>query len=104
MNVDRQPRLLLAAVKDAEFVELPYTTECCGFGGVFSVEHPEISAAMLARKIANLEASEAPVVVSCDAGCVTNINGGLHRRGMPQRAVHIADVLANTGTQAGKPG
>ena len=104
MNVDRQPRLLLAAVKDAEFVELPYTTECCGFGGVFSVEHPEISAAMLARKIANLEASEAPVVVSCDAGCVTNINGGLHRRGMPQRAVYIADVLANTGTQAGKPG
>lgn len=104
MNVDRQPRLLLAAVKDAEFVELPYTAECCGFGGVFSVEHPEISAAMLARKIANLEASEAPVVVSCDAGCVTNINGGLHRRGMPQRAVHIADVLANTGTQAGKPG
>lgn len=104
MKVDRQPRLLLAAVKDAEFVELPNTTECCGFGGVFSVEHPEISAAMLARKIANLEASDAPVVVSCDAGCVTNINGGLHRRGMPQRAVHIADVLANTGTQAGKPG
>jgi L-lactate dehydrogenase complex protein LldE len=94
---------LLSAVKGAEFVELPNTTECCGFGGVFSVEHPEISAEMLKHKIANLEASQAPVVVSCDAGCITNINGGLHRRGMPQRAVHIADILAKTEDQASKP-
>ncbi len=95
LGVDRQPRLLLQAVRGAEFVELPAATECCGFGGVFSVEHPEISAAMLEQKINNLESSGAPVVVSCDAGCVTNINGGLHRKGMPQRAVHIADILGN---------
>jgi L-lactate dehydrogenase complex protein LldE len=104
LNVDRQPRLLLSKVNGAEFVELPQTTECCGFGGVFSVEHPEISAEMLRRKLANVEASQAPVVVSCDAGCVTNINGGLHRSGMPQRAVHIADILAQTSGENIKPG
>jgi L-lactate dehydrogenase complex protein LldE len=60
---------------------------------VFSVEHPEISAAMLERKINNIEASGAPVVVACDSGCLTNINGGLHRRGKPQRVVYIAEVL-----------
>jgi L-lactate dehydrogenase complex protein LldE len=95
LGVDRQPRQLLQAVRDAQFVELPETTECCGFGGVFSVEHGEISAAMLERKLANLEASGAPVIVSCDAGCITNINGGLHRRKMPQKAVHIADILGS---------
>jgi L-lactate dehydrogenase complex protein LldE len=99
LGVDRQPRALLAAVREAELVELPQTTDCCGFGGVFSVEHPEISAAMLERKIANIEASQSPWVVSCDAGCITHINGGLHRRGMTQRAVHIAEVLANAGDQ-----
>jgi L-lactate dehydrogenase complex protein LldE len=93
LGVDRQPRALLAAVRKAEFVELPYTQDCCGFGGVFSVEHPEISTAMLERKIANLEATGASVVVSCDSGCVTNINGGLHRQHKSQRAVHIADIL-----------
>jgi len=96
LGIDRQPRALLRAVGDAHFVELPGTTDCCGFGGVFSVEHPELSAAMLDRKIASLEASGAPLVISCDAGCVTNINGGLHRRGLSQRAVHIAEVLAHT--------
>ncbi len=96
LGIDRQPRALLAAVRGAEVVELPETTDCCGFGGVFSVEHPEISAAMLERKIANLEASGAGTLVACDAGCVTNINGGLHRRRKTQRAVHIAEILDKT--------
>jgi L-lactate dehydrogenase complex protein LldE len=93
LGVDRQPRALLATVRNAEFVELPDTADCCGFGGVFSVEHAEISTAMLKRKLKNIDASGASIVVSCDAGCVTNINGGLHRMGMTQRAVHIAEVL-----------
>jgi len=93
LGISRQPRALLAAVREAELVDLPYGEECCGFGGVFSAEHPQISSAMLARKMANIEASGAPLVVSCDAGCITNINGGLHRSGKTQRVVHIAEIL-----------
>lgn len=102
LGVDRQPRALLKAVQGAEFIELPGTQECCGFGGVFSVEYPEISTAMLERKIANILTTQAAVVVSCDAGCMTHINGGLHRHAKmhPQIAipqvVHIAEILANT--------
>ena len=76
-------------------MELPSSNECCGFGGVFSVEHPEISNAMLDVKIKNIERSGSPLVVSCDAGCMTQMNGGLRQRGKPQRAVHIAQLLAN---------
>jgi L-lactate dehydrogenase complex protein LldE len=95
LGVSRQPRQLLQAVQGAEFVELPNSEECCGYGGVFSVEQPELSSAMLQRKVENIAASTAPVVVACDAGCLTNINGGLHRRSMPQRVRHIAEILAN---------
>jgi L-lactate dehydrogenase complex protein LldE len=93
MGIQRQPRALLEAVQGAELVDLPEATDCCGFGGVFSAEYPQISAAMLARKIANIESTGAPLVVACDAGCITNINGGLHRQGKSQRAVHIAEIL-----------
>jgi L-lactate dehydrogenase complex protein LldE len=96
LGVDRQPRLLLGAVREAELVELPDSADCCGFGGVFSVEYPEISTAMLDRKLANVEAAGAPLVVACDAGCITNIQGGLSRLGRPQKAIHIADILAGT--------
>lgn len=95
LGVDRQPRALLASVKDAKIVELPNAEECCGFGGIFSVTHPEISREMLTKKIENLEKSQSPTLVIPDAGCLMHIAGGLHRQGKSQRAVHLAEVLAS---------
>lgn len=93
LNVDRQPRALLQNIKGATLVELPNSHECCGFGGVMSVEHPELSAEWLKRKISNLEATKSPTLVVTDAGCLMHILGGLKRQGKPQRVVHIAEVL-----------
>ncbi len=93
LGVDRQPKTLLANVRDAELVDLPGREECCGFGGVFSVEHPEVSAEMLGRKLANLEATGAATLVVCDTGCLMHIQGGLHRQRKGQRVVHLAEVL-----------
>jgi len=93
LGVDRQPRALLAAVKDAEIVELPEREDCCGFGGVFSVEHPELSAEFLKRKIANFEKTGSTALVVADTGCLMHIQGGLARQGKSQRVVHIAEVL-----------
>ena len=99
LGVDRQPRALLAAVEQTEIVELSEREDCCGFGGVFSVEHPELSAEMLKRKISNLETTAAPTLVVCDAGCLMHIQGGLQRQGKSQRVVHIAEVLAGAGNE-----
>ena len=95
LGVDRQPLLLLENVKCDSFVELPEREDCCGFGGVFSVEHPELSAEFLKRKISNLEKTAVPTLVVADTGCLMHIQGGLKRQGKPQRVVHIAEVLAN---------
>jgi L-lactate dehydrogenase complex protein LldE len=95
INVDRQPRALLANVKGARLVELPHAEECCGFGGIMSVEHPELSAEWLKRKITNLEATKSPTLVVTDAGCLMHIAGGLHRASKSQRVMHIAEVLNN---------
>jgi L-lactate dehydrogenase complex protein LldE len=93
LGIDRQPRALLAAVRGAEIVELPASDDCCGFGGVFSVEHPELSAEMLKRKVGNLESSGSPTLVLADTGCRMHIAGGLHRQGKPQKVLHIAEIL-----------
>ena len=68
MNIDRQPRALLANVKDATLVELPEAESCCGFGGIFSMEHPELSAEWLKRKIGNLEKTNSPTLVVTEFG------------------------------------
>ncbi len=95
INVDKQPRALLANVQGATLVELPQAEECCGFGGIMSVEHPEISAEWLKRKISNLEATQAPTLVVTDAGCLMHIAGGLNRQKKSQRVMHIAEILNN---------
>ena len=93
LEIDEQPQRLLENVKEAELIALPKREECCGFGGLFSIEHPEISKAMLDRKIDHLIASGASILVSCDAGCVAHISGGLQWRESSLQAVHIADIL-----------
>lgn len=74
--------------------ELEGASECCGFGGLFSIELPEISTAMLATKISQIEASGAQTVVGGDISCLMHIAGGLHRKGSPIRTAHIAEALA----------
>jgi L-lactate dehydrogenase complex protein LldE len=93
MRIDSQPRELLANVKGARIVDLPAAEDCCGFGGIFSMEHPELSAEWLKRKIGNLEKTESPTLVTTEAGCRMHIAGGLHRQKKPQQVMHIAEIL-----------
>ncbi len=88
------PRALLRAVPGVELVELPGADECCGFGGSFAVRLPEVSSAILDKKLANVEATGARCLVACDAGCLMQMGGGLSRRGSSVKAVHLAQVLA----------
>jgi L-lactate dehydrogenase complex protein LldE len=94
MRIHGQPRALLAAHTDAELCTLRESEACCGFGGLFCVKYPDISAKMAADKCDAIIDSGADVVVAGDLGCLLNIEGTLDRRGSPIRARHIAEVLA----------
>jgi L-lactate dehydrogenase complex protein LldE len=99
IGVDRQPRVLLANVRGATMVELPHAEECCGFGGIMSAEHPELSAEWLKRKISNFEETNSTTLVVTDAGCLMHIAGGLRRQGKTQRVMHIAEILNHRPSQ-----
>jgi L-lactate dehydrogenase complex protein LldE len=95
LHESESPRQVLRDLDGAELVDLPASDECCGFGGSFSVRLPEVSSAILDRKLKNLEASGARCLVACDAGCLMQIRGGLSRRGSALRALHLAEVIAD---------
>jgi L-lactate dehydrogenase complex protein LldE len=80
-------------VRGATLVDLPEADSCCGFGGIFSMEHPELSAEWLKRKIGNLEITQSPTLVVTEAGCLMHLAGGLHRQKKKQKVIHIAEVL-----------
>ena len=93
LHESQSPRTLLRDLAGARFVELAGADECCGFGGSFSVRLPEVSSAILDKKLASVEATGADCVVACDAGCLMQMRGGLSRRGSRVRALHLAEVL-----------
>lgn len=94
LRVVDQPRALLAAVEGIRVVDFRNPEECCGFGGVFSVKLPHISAAMAEDKIQRIQESGASAIVANDCGCLMQLGGALHRRGIPIETWHLAEVLA----------
>jgi L-lactate dehydrogenase complex protein LldE len=62
----------------------------------------DVSGAMLARKIANIQTCPAETIVCGDVSCMTHMNGGLIRTPSQQRVRHIANVLAE-GLPGKKP-
>lgn len=97
LRVADRPLRLLRQVRDLELVQLPDAEVCCGFGGTFALKNADVSAAMLADKIASVAATRATVCTAGDASCLMHIGGGLSRTGSGARAVHLAEILAATG-------
>ncbi|MGW8597621.1 (Fe-S)-binding protein [Streptomyces sp. NPDC055893] len=96
LGLGERPRRLLEAVKGLELVELPGAEECCGFGGTFAVKNPDVSAAMGADKIHNSLSTGAEVLCGADNSCLMHLGGMLRRQDAPQRALHLAEILAST--------
>ncbi|KLT73377.1 oxidoreductase [Neisseria arctica] len=85
---------LVDSLTNVERVVHDHESECCGFGGTFSVKHPDISGAMVADKVCAFKETGAVEIISADAGCMLNIGGKIAKDepGMP-KPKHIATFL-----------
>jgi L-lactate dehydrogenase complex protein LldE len=97
LKLKQEPRRLLQHVRGLELREMEPAEECCGFGGTFSVKFGDVSASMVDDKVESIVRTGADTVVSIDSSCLMQIRGALSRRGLPIRAMHLAEVLAQTG-------
>ena len=98
LGVGDRPTRLLRAVRGLELVTLPAAEECCGFGGTFAVKNAETSVAMGTDKARHVVDSGAEVLVAGDSSCLMHIGGLLSRQDAGVRVMHLAEVLATTGS------
>jgi L-lactate dehydrogenase complex protein LldE len=86
-----------------DFVTLPASESCCGFGGSFSVKLPEISGRLMADKLHNVVSTGATQVASLDLSCLTHLSSGADRLNLGGlRFVHLAELMAEA-LEGGKP-
>jgi glycolate oxidase iron-sulfur subunit len=94
-GVRRQPRALIARLKQqgADVRELNDPTRCCGSAGIYNLTHPGMSKDLLDRKMDDVTATGAEVVVSANPGCLLQLEWGARRTGSPVKVKHITQVL-----------
>ena len=96
LHVGDRPMRLLRNVAGIRLHEMPRSDQCCGFGGTFAVKNADVSAAMLADKVADVLHANVEVVVAVDDSCLLHVGGGLSRQRTGVRTMHLAQVLAQT--------
>ena len=93
MGTHEHGRALLAQLGAVEVVMHEHESECCGFGGTFSLKHPAISSAMAGDKVDALKETGAETFLSADCGCMLSLNHTLQKRRDGFQGQHLATFL-----------
>ena len=92
-KVKDAPRTLLAVIPGIELVAHHDPAACCGAAGIYNLTHPEMSQAVLARKLDSLAAADPDVVASGNPGCLMQLEAGGAARGLRFRTAHPVELL-----------
>jgi glycolate oxidase iron-sulfur subunit len=93
MKIYQEPRQLLQASQEIEWVEMKQPDRCCGMAGSFNFVYYDLSRKILKRKIDNIEATRADCVATSCMGCLIQLKDGIHQRNLDTRAVHLVEAL-----------
>lgn len=93
LGVRTEPRDLIIRVAGFELVELSSLETCCGGAGSFRLTHPGLSVRIGAHKAAEIDATNADLVVTGCPGCRLQITDSLRRRGRGQQVRHTVEIL-----------
>ena len=87
-------RNLLELVEGIEVVEPERVDECCGFGGMYSIEEPEVSACMGRDKVLDHMKTGAEYITGSDSSCLMHMQGVIERQKYDIKTIHAVEILA----------
>jgi L-lactate dehydrogenase complex protein LldE len=84
---------VLSQVRGLKLLEVSPYYSCCGFGGVFSLQHPPLARDIGAAYLQAVLATGAQGLVSLDYSCLLHLRGVAQARGMDLRFLHLVELL-----------
>ncbi len=100
-RVSDPPLAVLRAIPELTIVQHDEAELCCGSAGTYTLLQPELSSAVLNRKVAALRAANPDVVVTGNPGCTMQIGAGLLAAGLRVPVVHPVELLDRSYRAAG---
>ena len=95
LGLRAEPRRVLREILGCDIRELEESTLCCGFGGSFSFEYPEVARRLMNRKLNDAERTQAPLLVTDNQGCILHLRGGCDAANRPLKVQHLAELVAD---------
>ncbi|MGC9327306.1 MAG: (Fe-S)-binding protein [Candidatus Hinthialibacter sp.] len=96
-QVWEQPKQVIRSVPGVDLVDLPEADWCCGSAGLYNITHYDMAMKILDRKISNIKSTGADVVLTCNPGCLLQLDYGVRKKKLPMEVKHIIELL-NDGT------
>ena len=93
MGIQEQPRSILKAISDIEYIEMPDADRCCGMAGTFSLYFYDLSMQIADRKVRDIDATGADIIVTDCPGCEIQLIDSLHRNGRQVKVMHLMELL-----------
>jgi len=92
-RVREAPRRVLANLPGVELVAHEDPTSCCGAAGIYNLTHPEMSRAVLERKLRTLAAVDPDVVATGNPGCLMQLRAGAASAGLRAEILHPITLI-----------
>jgi len=92
-RISKPPRALLRAIPGVRLVEMPESSVCCGAGGTYFLQEPEMSRRLAKRKASNVVTTKAAVVATPNPGCAIQMENALRQLGSETEVAYVVDLL-----------
>ena len=93
LGLKAEPRRVLE-LAGYEVLDIPDVANCCGFGGTFSFDWPQLADRLAEWKLEAIAKTGCRVVASDNPGCLMHIAAAARRRGLELRVAHVLELVA----------
>ncbi len=91
-GIKSESREVLKSIPGLEFKEMKESDWCCGGAGSYALTHYDLSMKVLDRKMRNLKATDADILVTSCPACMIQLTFGIKRHGLKTKVFHIAEI------------
>jgi len=98
-GIDKNPQKLVNSLPGVTLVPLTESDWCCGSAGIYNLIQPDLSNAVLMRKLDSVAQTlaqypSAKTIVTGNPGCLFQIRAGIQSRNIPLRVIHPVEYIA----------